>query len=239
MSNKYLGDEDLIYNTSTRIPVCLCIDTSGSMNLKDDGKKSRIEKLKKGIEKLYTEIKSDEIAYNSVEISLVGFRDTPYIISDFYTIDNQPKDIVITAQGKGNLGLGVKKSLELLNNRKLSYKRNGIDYYQPWLIIMSDGHSTGDGNVKNELKEAQEIVLNLEKEKKLTVIPVFIGIDLEKDIKAKAELGNFSSKNSIQEINSTKFSKFFEWLGKSVSAIIDFEVPEQIDFSGLDDWEDI
>lgn len=27
MSNSYLGDDDLIFNTSSRIPVCLCCDT--------------------------------------------------------------------------------------------------------------------------------------------------------------------------------------------------------------------
>ena len=31
MNHKFMGDDDLIYNTASRLPVCLCIDLSHSM----------------------------------------------------------------------------------------------------------------------------------------------------------------------------------------------------------------
>ena len=31
MNNKYMGEDDLVFNTAARVPVCLCLDVSGSM----------------------------------------------------------------------------------------------------------------------------------------------------------------------------------------------------------------
>ena len=43
------------------------------------------------------------------------------------------------------------------------YQKNGIDYFQPWLIIMTDGHSTGASNVRKSLLSAQREATKLEK----------------------------------------------------------------------------
>ena len=33
VNNKHMGEDDLMINTSARLPVCLCLDTSGSMEI--------------------------------------------------------------------------------------------------------------------------------------------------------------------------------------------------------------
>lgn len=239
----YATEDDLMFNTSTRLPVCLCIDTSGSMSSKDDDPngKSRIARVKEGIEAFYQEIRNDEMTLYSAEICIVGFSDEPYIVRPFGTLqeDEKGKDVNIKSGGNGDIGLGVLKALELLNERKQMYKSNGVDYYQPWLIIMSDGHTTAKNkeDAKKAIEKAHAEVKKLEQDKKLTVVPVYIGGGLDDDEKASRDMGGFSDKYSVQEIKSTKFSDFFVWLGKSVSvATNDNDVP--LDFTDLTDWSD-
>lgn len=246
MDNMYMGEDDLIYNTATRLPVCLCIDTSGSMTAKDGGDKSRMQRVKEGIQSLYKEIENDDMTRDSAEIAIVGFSTEAYVIQDFKTIDFVDQNPHIEAHGKGDLGLGVLKALELLQQRKNTYKANGVDYYQPWLIIMSDGHPTGDGDVKVPLRKAQAQVIELEKGNKLTVIPVFIGrqeegVDLEDlDQKADQYLSAFSNKNDPYQIKgATNFSRFFTWLGQSVSQAQGNAGQINLTFAELTDWDEI
>ncbi len=244
-NNMYFGDDDLILNTSSRVPVCLCIDTSGSMNQKDETNVSRINRVKAGIKRLYQDMEENDMTRYSAEIAIVGFSTTPYVVQDFKTIDMlETRDVKLETHNKGDLGKGVLKALELLQKRKEMYKQNGIDYYQPWLIIMTDGRPTGDENVMQDLKRAQEQVLQLEKDKKLTVITIFIGrmeenVDLSKiDSKADEYLSGFSRKEPIQLSSGKKFSQFFEWLGKSVS-VATGNANFELDFAGLTDWDEI
>ncbi|MCR4911055.1 MAG: VWA domain-containing protein [Bacilli bacterium] len=238
---KYATDDDLIYVTSTRIPVCLCIDTSGSMSGKDGTDKSRIERVKEGIEAFYQEVRNDELIVDAAEVSIVGFNDDPYIVRDFGLVKENDNGLKtqISASGQGNIGVGVLEALNLLAKRKEMYKENGVDYYQPWIIIMSDGHSTGDNDVRGNLKKAQEQTLELEKNGKLNVVTVYIGGSLNEDTKAQRDLGGFSKKNPTQEISATKFSDFFVWLGKSVSIVAEGNSDQvALDFTDLTDWTD-
>lgn len=246
MSNSYLGDDDLIFNTSSRIPVCLCIDTSGSMDQYDDTDTSRIERVKKGVAQFYAELRENDLTKYSAEVAIVGFSTTPYIVQDFKTMDLvDAASVNLIPHGKGDLGKGVLKALELLQGRKESYKRNGIDYYQPWLIIMTDGRPTGEENTMADLRQAQQKVTEMETNKKLTVIPVFIGRTegdselSEIDSKADKYLSGFSQKNAPLQLSSgEKFSRFFEWLGKSVS-IVTSDSDVELDFADLTDWDEI
>ena len=239
MNNQnYFTDDDLIYNPSSRIPVCICIDTSGSMKWYDDTDSSRIDRVREGIKKLFDEILKDETASISAEVCIVGFNAEPYIIRHFSLINDVNEKLEIYSSGKGDIGVGVLEGLKLLEERKNTYKKNGIDYYQPWLIIMTDGHSTGDQNVKVTLKDAHKKSIELERNKKLTIVPVYIGEDLSNDKKAFEDLSGFSNINSPISIAATKFNEFFVWLGKSVSAASVQENVE-LEFVDLTDWDEI
>lgn len=241
MSNYATAEDlELIENSSIRVPVCVCIDTSGSMMTKDDTGKSRLERVKEGVEALYEAIRKDPIAKSSADICIVGFNNEPYVVRNFSVLqdDEKGKKLPLFSSGKGDIGFGVSKGLELLQNRKQKYKETGTDYYQPWLIIMSDGHSTADTQAiaNQNLAKAQKGVLEQEGNKKLIVVPVYIGDKLENDPKALKELGGFSKKNDVQEINSTRFADFFIWLGKSVSKVANEGDTDEVDFSDLFDW---
>lgn len=222
-----LRERDLIENPTTRLPVCLCLDTSGSMNRTQGGVRtgrttfidnqmwsvaeggtSAIDELNKGVEYFFDAIKSDEIARYSVELSIISFNSKVEVISDFSSIDRQ-KLTLLEAEGTTSMGEGVGLALELLEKRKREFSDKGVDYYQPWLVLMSDGEPT------DEISFVVRQVKNLSEQKKLTVFSVAIGDDANIGV-----LKQFSSmKNSlVLKVKSADyFKEFFEWLSQSIS----------------------
>jgi uncharacterized protein YegL len=215
------------------------------MSNSDNFGKSRIGRLTEGINEFYSEIKSDQATRYSAEIAIVSFDSEAHKVQDFKLIDSINGTPSFSTGKKGDIGLGVSAALQLLQERKNKYKENGVEYYQPWLIIISDGHSTGENGaiVQQNLESSHKTALELEANKKLTIIPVYCGFskDGKDDEKAIRELGGYSKNNPVQSINKITFSHFFKWLGKSVSAIPSGEAQDgTADLNELvADWDDI
>src|SRR5262245_41936413 len=127
--------DELVTNPTARIPVCLCLDTSESM----EGEP--IAELNEGVRAFLDAIKSDEIARYAAEIAIVTFGDQASKLLDFGGIERQEMPRLY-ASGLTPLGAGVSLALDLLESRKREYKSAGIDYYQPWLVLMTDGMPT-------------------------------------------------------------------------------------------------
>ena len=223
--------QDLVNNPTPRLPVVLCLDTSFSMGaVEDDGtlKKtgetifrdgqkwelvtggtSRIQKLQEGIQLFYEAIREDEVAQFSAEICIVTFNSTVKCIVDFATVDRQQQIPEFQPDGETHMGEGVNLALDLLEKRKQEYKDKGVDYYQPWLVLMTDDEANGDSN---ELSRAINRTTELINNKKLTIFPIGIGPDA-----GMSTLAKFSPKRRPLRLNGLKFDKFFAWLSDSVS----------------------
>ena len=197
-----LRQQDLVSNPTTRLPVCLCLDVSYSMS------GNPIRELQKGVEYFFEAIKSDEIARYSVELSIVVFQSNATTILDFANIDRQ-RVPSLTARGSTSMGEGVNLALDILEQRKKEYSSKGVDYYQPWMVLMTDGYPTD--NTSSAINRVNQLGNN----RKLTLFPVAIGHDADTNI-----LKQFSTmKNDmILKVTSAEyFKEFFEWLSQSVT----------------------
>lgn len=201
--NTLLRMEDLVENPTTRVPVCLCLDVSGSM----DG--DPINELNEGIRLFYEAIREDEIATYAAEISIVTFDSIARCVEDFANIDRQQNISELTAGGLTYMGEGVNLALDLLERRKQEYQDSGVDYYQPWLVLMTDGSPNGD---ISEFNRAVQRTVKLVNNKKLTVFPIGIGNDADMSTLAK-----FSPKRQPLKLKGLMFREFFMWLSQSVS----------------------
>ena len=225
--NNLLELEDLIDNPTPRVPVSLCLDCSGSMT------GSPIEELNRGVQAFYNEINQDEIARYSAEINIVTFGPAQ-IEADFQTIDMRPNPPIMRASGNTPMGEAVKLSLDSLENRKRQYRDNGVDYYQPWLVLMSDGAPYGGSTTV--LEEQIQRTCSLVKEKKLTVFA--IGVGKQADM---ATLNRFSPNRTALRLQGLNFSQFFEWLSKSVSRVSQSTPGDtvKLDVEGIKGWADL
>ena len=215
--------KDLVENPTTRLPVCLCLDVSNSM----EG--DPVNELNEGIGLFFYELKKDEIAFYSAEVAVVTFGgfDAECLL-DFANLERVPKPPKLEAVGMTPMGEGVNLALDLLEKRLNEYREKGVDYFQPWLVLMSDGSPNGD---ETELERAIQRVSELEHSKKLTVITIGIGKDADMEVLAK-----FSPDKSPLKLKGLKFKDFFSWLSRSVSAISQSMAGENVELEPTSDW---
>ena len=203
-NNLLLRMEDLVNNPTARVPVCLCLDVSGSMFGEP------ISELNRGVQLFYNAIKDDEVAMYSAEICIVTFGGNDAIcLEDFASLELQPDPPVLKANGMTPMGEAVNMALNLLEQRKNEYKDKGVDYYQPWLVLMTDGEPNGNSG---ELSRAIQRTVDLVNSRKLTIFPIGIGPDADMSTLAK-----FSPNRAPLKLQGLKFREFFSWLSKSVS----------------------
>jgi uncharacterized protein YegL len=122
-------------------------------------------------------------------------------------------------------------ALDILEDRKNVYKEAGIDYFQPWLVLMTDGQPTSDEHLR-----AAPRTCDLERAGKLVVFPIGIGQGADMDV-----LAMFSEKRQPLKLKGLNFAQFFEWLWKSVVRVSQSRPGEKLrlDTEGVEGWAEI
>lgn len=221
MEEKYLlRQEDLVDNPTARVPICLVLDVSGSMG------GAPIAELNEGVRLFFNGIRSDEVAQYAAEICVVTFGATVTKALDFMSIEHQQVPTLV-ADGATPMGAGVNLGLDLLEARKEDYKRAGVDYYQPWIVVMTDGEPTDD------ISAAAARISSLVAGKKLTVFPIGIGGGANMN-----KLGTLSPTRPPLRLQGLNFKEFFTWLSRSVSRVSQSMPGEtvELDVAGIQAW---
>ncbi len=215
--------DDLIQNPSTRCACILVIDTSSSMS------GSPINELNKGITAFIEAVKNDDVAACSVDLAIISAGDTVSVQQPFTTVINIPDGASsnVTAYGLTPIGEAVDTALNMLEGRKNEYKRNGIAYYQPWLVIISDGAPT------DAWQGPAQRAKNLSDQRKLVSLPIGVaGADMN-------ILNAFTAKQAVP-LNGLNFKAFFEWLSASMSRVsASNSTTAAINLSPINSWASI
>lgn len=213
-----LRQEELIENPDPRIPVCLVLDVSSSMSGEP------IAELQRGVEAFFEAIAGDEVARTSAEIAVVTFGTDVTTLVEFRGIEAQEVP-QLRAWGSTSMGEAVNTAIDLLEERKAEYRNAGVDYYQPWMVLMSDGYPTDD------ITEAEARVRELVEERRLTVFPVAIG---GADTSVLSRLGGG---RPALRLAGLKFGEFFSWLSRSVARVSQSTPGESVKLAeGLEAW---
>ena len=220
-SDLKISTEDLVENPTSRVPVVLCLDTSASMN------GHPIHELVDGVELFYQSVFDHEIARYSAEVAIVtfGLGDVQRV-ADFGPVEERPH-LDVRAGGSTPMGRGVGEALDMLEERKQAYRRAGVDYFQPWMVLMTDGAPT------DFIDSAVSRVVGLVERKRLTVFPIGIGEDADMET-----LARFHPGRTPLRLRGLEFKRFFEWLSASVqrvsASIPGQEVP--LDVEAIKGW---
>jgi uncharacterized protein YegL len=222
-------------NPEPRCAVVLLLDTSGSM----EGK--RIAELNAGIRSLDQALKADPLASLRVELAVVAFggkvraldvrqggkAEVPFDANEaFVTVDAfQPPELL--AHGSTPMGGAVQRGLQLVRDRKAIYKQNGIDYFRPWVFLITDGKPTDKA-----WQQAAAEVRDEEGKRGVTFYAVGVaGADMDK-------LARFSSVRTPLKLKGLAFEELFEWLSKSLSAVSQSRPGEQTPLPPVG-WADV
>ena len=191
-----------------KVPICLCIDVSGSMSQVDGSTMSKIEEVNKYVNVFLDYVRSDERARKISDICIITFGNRVDVVSGYNSIDNIPKQ-KFSAYGGTPLGEAVDKAIELLDLRRKYYKENNIEHWKPILLLMSDGEPT------DSYKESARRFSERVSKKELKVFPVGMGTQFNLAVlKEFAPDPNFQPK---QIKTSTEYEKLFNLLSSSSS----------------------
>lgn len=223
MNDLIIRQEELIDNPTARVAVALVLDTSYSMN------GAPIGELNRGVAKFFEETLANEVARFSAEVCIVKFGGTAELALDFKSLEEQTVP-TFSASGGTPMGAAVSQAIEALNVRKREYQNAGVDYYQPIMVIMSDGAPT------DSIDAAERDVAALVSQKKLSLFCIGIGKDAD-----MATLQRLSPGRTPLPLKELNFEEFFVWLSASV-ARVSASIPGEdvpIDVDGIKGWANI
>ena len=209
---------DLIDNPTPRCPVALVLDTSGSMSGEP------IAQLNAGVQLFLEEVKRDDLARWSVDLAVYTAGGTADCLQNFIGVEQVAGFAPLAAAGCTPLGQATRMALDDLAARKRSYRDAGVPYYQPWLVLISDGAPT------DTWQDAAQHASNLSAQRKLVSLPIGVqGADL-------SVLRQFSSKPPVA-LDGLKFREMFLWLSASMARVsASTSCDASVQLPSMDSW---
>jgi uncharacterized protein YegL len=190
-------------NPEPRCASVLLLDTSGSMQ------GNPLAELEAGLAVYRDELAADALAKKRVEIAVITFGGSVDVIHRFSTADSfLPPTLV--SNGDTPMAQAVLAGLNLLDERKSEYRQNGIQYYRPWVFLVTDGGPT-DANTP-QWAQAVEKVHRGEESKAFSFFAVGVeNADMQK-------LGELSKREPLK-LKGLRFRDLFQWLSNSQQSV--------------------
>lgn len=214
--------EDLVEFTDNPEPRCACVlllDTSGSMH------GPPIQALNEGVRAFKDELENDPLASLRVETAIVSFDSSVQLVQDFATVDALATP-ELDASGATSTASAVNRAIDMVEERKKTYRDAGIQYYRPWIVLITDGAST-DGS--SEMRAASDRIRQAEDAKQLA----FFGIGVEGA--NMSELNQLGTRGAMS-LNGLAFREFFVWLSSSMTRVSSSRVDDEINLPDVSGW---
>jgi uncharacterized protein YegL len=243
MDENLLDQAEFADNPEPRCPVVLLLDTSGSMQgdpIKElnEGLRAFSDALSSDrLASLRVEVAvvtfggkvraldvrgeprqgNEMIPYNPRALAPQSLtKEIPFDAHQAFVTVDHFRPPFLQARGETPMGEAVLRSLALLRERKEIYKQNGLDYFRPWMFVITDGKPT-DRNWQAAAEQVKQ------EESRRGVI--FYGVGVEKaDMQV---LSRFSESRQPLKLKGLAFGDLFMWLSKSLSAIAHSRPGEQ------------
>ncbi len=201
MPNFDLSSEiEFAENPEPRCPCVILLDTSQSMV------GARITALERGLTSLKQALVDDLLASLRVEVALVAFSSRVRTLQPFATPDRLQLP-TLKAAGKTHMGTAILHALEMLEARKEDYRANDIDYYRPWIFLLTDGAPQGED--EDLIETAAEEIKVLEERSGLCFFAIGFG---DADMR---RLRKISVRPPVA-LKDLKFEELFLWVSKSM-----------------------
>ena len=187
------------------IACVLLVDVSGSMS------GDAINELNEGLRVFGEALKADSKAYGCADVCVISFGSAVEQVVPFCPAAEYVAP-VLTAGGLTVLNEAVITGLDMIELRKQEYKDVGVDYWRPWVFLLTDGVPTDNDLYQDAQQRLQDALNN----KKINFFPMGIGgnVDIRK-------LKSYTKDGSGIVLKAAKehFKEAFVWLSSSMSVI--------------------
>lgn len=218
---------DLVSNTSKRLPIVLCLDISPSMSMN-----KRIENLNGAIRLFYDELRKDPKVLNSVEVAVVTFSTNIEENSDFESLDFLAnKTFYVVREGGTNLSTAVLLSIKKIEDRLVELDNSDIDNYLPFLVLVTDGDPDKTDSQSNLENAIESVLRHCETSRypERLIAPYIIGVGEQV---AEASLNRFAEKFTGKAIIIDGDASYQQNLFKELFAFISNSVKNSLKGTG-------
>jgi uncharacterized protein YegL len=219
--------EEAIEIANPQHPHCatvLVVDTSGSMA------GDKIQQLNDGLRYFKEDVESDDLARKRIDLSVISFGLGVQTIVPFCSIDEfEPP--ALAANGSTPMGEALGEAMTAIRARKSEYRAAGMDYYRPWLFLITDGEPTdmqpGDGMWQRVVADLHQGEANKE------FLAFVIGVEPAN----MQTLGQIAPpERPPVQLQPGKFKEMFAWLSKSQRSVSASKVGEQVALESPIGW---
>ena len=201
-----ITDLEFAENPESRCPCVFVLDCSASMM------GTRIAALNEGIAVFKEEVCEDQLTALRAEVAIIAYNHEIKVVQEFVTVQEfTPPQL--TAYGGTRIAAAINKSLDMLEARKANYRANGIEYYRPIALLITDGYPEHD--TPEEIAAASERVRRAEEQRAVAYFA--FGVDDDADIDVLAEF--MSPKRGPKPLKGAQLKGIFQWLSSSMSHI--------------------
>jgi uncharacterized protein YegL len=189
-------------NPDPRVACVVLADVSGSMQGEP------IAALEQGYAAFTSYLHNETLASKRVEVAVVTFGTVATVLVPMQEARSLGP-VPFTAAGTTNMAAGIHLALDILEDRKHAYKVAGIQYYRPWILLLTDGKPNLDG-----FDDAVARLNAAETARGVTVFAVGAGDRVDYQ-----QLARLSLQRSPAPLHGLKYAELFEWLSASLSNV--------------------
>jgi uncharacterized protein YegL len=220
---------DLRRNVAQRTPCVLVLDHSQSMEERTSSGRTRIAELNLGLAAFADSLKSDPVALSRVQIAVVSVSGSDAELLLDWTDASEFEAFELSASGGTPLGHGLDIAMQCIESQKRLLRENGIPYTRPWLLVLTDGRPTDEGNT---WAKASAATRQAELDGKMQVFPIGVGgadMDLLAQISSRAPMA----------LDSLHFRELFVWLSASLGQMTRSAPGQNIDLPPTTGWASV
>ena len=215
-------------NADQRGPVMIVLDCSDSMTQVQEGRtQSPLQELNAALDILIADVSSDKLSRRRADISFLPYGTEPAEPTPFATVDSH-QIVVPELYGMGltYTAKALDVAINHLEDRKQSYRDNGVPYNRPILLLLSDGLAMDD------LTSVSQKIKDLESQKKLSFFAVGV---TDADMEQLSSIGT----RSALKVADGKLGELFQWLSASVASVSASAPGDVVKLAPVNDWAEL
>ena len=197
---------EILNSGEKHIACVLLVDTSASMY-----NEHAIDELNRGLREFGDAQRADSKAYGCADVCVISFNSQVEEVIPFSPAATfQPPELM--AGGLTALNEAIITGLDAIEIRKQEYKDIGVDYWRPWIFLLTDGIPTDD----EYFDAANERLQDALNRKKINFFPMGIGPNADvRYLKRYTKDG----RGMVLKASMDNFREAFVWLSSSMSVI--------------------